>query len=117
MAEAAVGALGASATLVASKVGYSLAFTARHENNYRAEVLDTERISDAIMKARKSGDVSERDFIALLEQRSISIEHTTRYYRSIEEYKDVSALHVTEKLAKRDCVRKNKDPSQRWARA
>ncbi|KIY70523.1 hypothetical protein CYLTODRAFT_451691 [Cylindrobasidium torrendii FP15055 ss-10] len=108
MAEAAVGALGASATLAGSKLVHSLAFTARHENSYRTEMSDTERIFEAVTKAHTSGNLSENDFTALSALRYESIERNNEYFRAIEEYKGVSGLHLLDKFAKRAFVRASK---------
>jgi hypothetical protein len=64
--EAAVGLIGAAATVGAAKLAVGLGFTGRHESSHREELMETKRNMNEFMENLKSGEVTQEEEVQFL---------------------------------------------------
>ncbi|KAJ7252110.1 CNH domain-containing protein [Mycena haematopus] len=113
MAEAAGIIVGAGATIAAVGAATSAGFTGRHESSHRSELAEMDRNLHRYRSASLSGSETslhqDKDFYKMLNE---SQESLKKYHQSIEDYKEVSWVHLPAKFKKRKAVRKAKKASR-----
>jgi hypothetical protein len=134
MAEIALGAVGAAATVAAAELTAASGFAGRHESIHRQEITEIQRNTDNFLGNLQSGDVTrfeEKEFWDTRDKcvqghpqsskrgliqcvwSARAVQHGDEYYESIESYKEMSWINIVAKLQKKKEVRKEKCATRR----
>ncbi|KAJ7269921.1 hypothetical protein C8J57DRAFT_323629 [Mycena rebaudengoi] len=106
--EAAVGLVGAAATVGAAKLTSGSGFTGRHESSHLKELMEMTRNMSEFMENLKSSEVTQEEEVHFLKTMDEATQRQNEYHESIDDYKESSWLKFLTKFKKRMNVRKAK---------